>query len=175
MASTADNNDQTVVIIGKFGKVHGVKGLLKVHSNTNPSENMLLYQPWLIKREGRWQSVEMHQVQNAHHHIIAQIEGVNTVEEATLYVNKEIATPRDQLPPPKKGEYYWMDLIGMNVTNLEGTTFGKVVELMSTGAHDVLVIEGDKRYLIPFVKERYVRNVNLQEKTILVDWNDDFI
>jgi len=76
------------------------------------------------------------------------------------------------LPPH---EYYWKDLINLTVVNLEGITLGRVERLMETGSNDVLIIKNNKKeYLIPYLPKRFVKNIDLKTKQILVDWDPDF-
>jgi 16S rRNA processing protein RimM len=86
----------------------------------------------------------------------------------------KVAVPKVELPPAEDGEYYWSDLIGMDVINAEGLCLGKVVDLMDTGANDVLVISGEHgQILIPFVAA-YVGDVDTQSKQIKVEWGLDY-
>jgi 16S rRNA processing protein RimM len=72
-----------------------------------------------------------------------------------------IAAPREALPKPDADEYYWGDLVGLEVRNASGVVLGKVSGLMSTGAHDVLQVQdGDTERLIPFVAS-YVTAVDI--------------
>jgi 16S rRNA processing protein RimM len=71
-------------------------------------------------------------------------------------------------------EYYWADLLGMEVVNCSGVWLGRVVGLLSTGANDVLRIQGDQERLIPFLLNDVVREIDLKDKTMRVDWEPDF-
>lgn len=85
-----------------------------------------------------------------------------------------IAAPRDALPKPDADEYYWADLVGLEVRNASGLVLGKVTGLMSTGAHDVLQVqEGEVERLIPFVAA-YVTAVDIEAGTIRVEWEADW-
>ncbi len=86
----------------------------------------------------------------------------------------EIAITRDQLPEPEDDEYYWVDLEGLSVTNLDGITLGVVDSIMETGANDVLVVKGEKERLIPYVMDEFVHAIDLDAGTITVDWDPDF-
>jgi 16S rRNA processing protein RimM len=86
----------------------------------------------------------------------------------------EILVPREALPPPAPGEYYWVDLEGLRVVNVDGTDFGTVSHLFSTGANDVLVARGDRERLIPFVDPDYVRSVDFEAGVVTVDWDPEF-
>jgi 16S rRNA processing protein RimM len=82
--------------------------------------------------------------------------------------------PRSALPPPKEGEYYWVDLEGLRVVNVEGIDFGTVSHLFSTGANDVLVVQGERERMLPFVQPDVIRSVDFESGTITVDWDADF-
>lgn len=85
-----------------------------------------------------------------------------------------IAVPRDALPKPEEGEYYWADLIGLEVLNTSDVRLGVVKGLLSTGAHDVLQVQdGDVERLIPFVAS-YVTDVDAAVGRILVEWEADW-
>lgn len=86
----------------------------------------------------------------------------------------EIGVRRDQLPALSPGEYYWKDLIGLQVVNIEGDDFGTVDKLLETGANDVLVVKGEQERLIPFVMKQVIVEVDLQQGQIRVDWDKDF-
>ena len=85
-----------------------------------------------------------------------------------------IAAPREALPKPDADEYYWADLVGLEVHNASGVVLGKVSGLMSTGAHDVLQVQdGDTERLIPFVAS-YVTAVDIDGGRINVEWEADW-
>ena len=86
----------------------------------------------------------------------------------------EIGIHRDQLPAPGSGEYYWSDLEGLEVRDLQGELLGVVDHLVETGANDVLVVSGDRERLIPFVQGQVVISVDLDGCQIVVDWDKDF-
>ena len=82
---------------------------------------------------------------------------------------------RSALPPPKAGEYYWVDLEGLRVVTTEGVSLGTVSHLFSTGANDVLVARDDTRErMIPFVLPQYVVSVDFETNLVTVDWDPEF-
>lgn len=158
------------IVVGRFGRVHGVRGDIHVISFTDPPENILSYQPWLIENKGQWQQLDMDTVKIQGNDIIGRIQGCNDRELAKNYTNKDIAVPAEALPTLEEGEYYWSDLIGMTVIDQHGTTLGIVDNLLATGANDVLMIrDGDEEKLVPYTKEAIV-SVDLDSKTIHVNW-----
>ena len=157
------------VLIGSISGCHGVRGWLKVYSYTRPRENITRYRRWLIDGQ-------LYRVKAAKHgkSVIAKLEGIDDRDAAARLVGKEIYLPRTSLPALEAGQYYWNDLIGMDVVNVEGDAFGTVSKLLETGAHDVLVIEGeDRQRLVPFVMDVYIKNVDFDNNTIHVDWHRD--
>jgi 16S rRNA processing protein RimM len=105
---------------------------------------------------------------------VAQLEGIDDREAAGELVRHEIAVPRSELPPAEPGEFYWVDLIGLEVETLEGVVLGRVVDLVETGANDVLVVQGDRERLLPFVQGQCVRSIDLDSGRMTVDWDPDF-
>ena len=86
----------------------------------------------------------------------------------------DIYVLRSALPPPKAGEFYWIDLEGFRVVNLEGVDFGTVSHLFSTGANDVLSVRGDRERMVPFVEPDFVKSIDFDGGLITVDWDPDF-
>lgn len=167
-------NDADWVIIGRFGRPHGVKGLVRVNSFTEPRDNIISYMPWYASIHHQWQMLKLQKVETTHNGVLAKIEGYEDREQVAQLTNAEIAVKRAQLPELKPGEYYWHQLMGMQVTNQAGASLGKVTDILPTGANDVLVVVGEKKYLIPYVLDVFVLSVDVGQQTITVDWDVDF-
>lgn len=161
------------VIIGRFGRPHGIKGFITVQSFTEPRDNILTYTDWHILINKKWQPINIIKLEVPQKAIIALVEGYTEREVVAQLTNAEIAIPRDKLAKLEPGEYYWHQLIGMKVINQKGDAFGKVVDIMATGANDVLVVKGDKRHLIPYILDKYVLDINESQQLITVDWDVD--
>lgn len=163
-----------VVVLGKICSAYGLQGWLKIQSYTYPLENILDYADCLVGADdGRWYQFK---ITDGHLHskgLVAHFEGYDAPETARALTNLFIAIPRDQLPATEADEYYWHDLVGLTVVNLDGQTLGQITRLFDTGPHDILVIEGEQEHMIPYVKDVFVKTVNMKEKTILVDWQPD--
>ncbi len=87
--------------------------------------------------------------------------------------NSQIAVSRDSFPPAEADVYYWADLLGLDVVNTQGEHLGQVLRLMETGANDVMVVEGAREHLLPFVAD-VIREVDLTAGVVRVDWGLDF-
>ena len=102
---------------------------------------------------------------------VARLSGIDDRNEALAIRGSLVGVRADSFPPPEPGEYYWRDLIGLRVVNSDGTEFGTVERLIETGAHDVLVVKGERERLIPFV-EQFVDGVAQEDGLLRVDWED---
>ena len=104
-----------------------------------------------------------------------QVEGVADRDQAMLWRGRKIAVKGSSLPDTNrgKGEYYWHDLIGLEVfCSRSGGSLGKVVEMMETGANDVLRVVGDEERLLPWNYGETVLSVDLSAGRIVVDWQE---
>ncbi len=162
------------IVIGRITGHFGVRGWLKVQSWTEPREKIIDYRRWLLETGGRWQERQVTAGRIHGKSVIAHVQGVDSREQAAALIGANIAIRREQLPPTRPGEYYWADLVGLNVRLMDGRELGQVTKLMATGANDVLVVQGDREYLIPFLRERVIKEVDLDARTISVDWDPDF-
>lgn len=112
--------------------------------------------------------------------LVAQARDMSDREQAQTLQGARIFIPRASFPTLPDDEYYWVDLLGLRVLNREGLDLGQVSDLFSAGPQVTLVVEGGvateqaaTQRLIPFVSA-YVDQVDLQQKTILVDWQPDY-
>ncbi|RKZ69003.1 MAG: ribosome maturation factor RimM, partial [Gammaproteobacteria bacterium] len=143
-------DETSLIVIGKIVGVYGIKGWFKILSFTRPKENIFNYGPWLVKQDSEWLEIQLQEGKPQGKGLIASLEGFTDRDEAMALVGSELAIDREQLPAAKEGEFYWHDLINMQVINQQNEMLGVVTELLETGANDVLVVEADKqRYLIP--------------------------
>ena len=160
-------------MLGRISGVFGVRGWVKVFSYTEPREAVLDYGRWLVGKQGQWQSTTLAEGKRHGKTVVARIDGCDDREQAAALVGNEIAVPREELPAAEEGHYYWSDLEGLRVLRSDGSELGMLDYLLETGAHDVMVIKGDRERLIPFVKDEVVVDVDLEAGVITVDWDWD--
>ena len=160
------------VALGYISAVHGIKGWVKVNSWTRPLEAILEYQPWLLGEDKS--PVKLVDGRKQGKGLVALLPGVEDREQAVTLVGTQIFVGRDQLPATAADEYYWSDLLGLEVHTTSGEMLGRVEKLMETGANDVLVIQGKREHLVPFVQGQYVIHVDLEAGRIEVDWDPEF-
>lgn len=168
------NKDSNWVVVGRFGRPHGLKGFVTVISFTEPRENVLHYTDWHAYIGHLWQPLNVIHTEVNNKFILAQIEGYQEREDVGRLTNIDIGVNQEQLPTLQQGEYYWHQLEGMQVMNPQGLLLGKVTEIMPTGANDVLVVVGEKRHLIPYLPDRTILGVDDVNRIITVDWDVDF-
>jgi 16S rRNA processing protein RimM len=159
--------------MGRVVAPHGVKGWIKVQPFTRERESLVRYPRWQIGHEGAWRAwpVETARVHGAA--VVAKLAGIEDRDQAAALKGQRIAVARSEFPPAAEREYYWADLVGLQVVNAEGIVLGKVVQLFETGANDVMVVEGERERLLPFI-ETVIREVDLAAGLIRVDWGVDY-
>ena len=157
--------------LGHISGAYGVQGWVKVYSDTDPRENILMYSPWQLCVDDEWITAAVAEGRRQGRNIVAKLDICETRAEALALQNCDIAVDRAQLPHIGKGEYYWIDLIGLEVVTQDGVILGHVEQLIETGSNDVLVLEGDKKRLIPFIQDQVVLAVDFSNRQICVDWD----
>jgi 16S rRNA processing protein RimM len=165
---------QQQVIVGRVSGLYGVRGWVKIYSFTEPRENILKYSPWTLNRENETIECAVEQGRVHGKGLVAKLDGVDDRDAAARYVGAEIAVARGRFGGEAEGEYYWADLEGMRVETTAGQELGKVASLFATGANDVMVVEGDRRRLVPFVLDDVVKSVDRDAGLIAVDWDPEF-
>lgn len=167
-------NNESTVTLGRISGVFGVQGWVKVFSFTEPRENITNYRTWLLCRAAELREITVLQGQAHGKSVIAQLAGVVDRDAAQALVDWEIRVPRSALAPAAPGEYYWADLEGMAVRTRDGQDLGRVSRMLDTPAHDVMVIQGERERLVPFVQGEVVLEVDLETRHITVDWDPEF-
>ena len=162
------------VDLGRIAAAFGVKGWVKLQSWTEPPEKIIAYRPWLLERSGAWREGQVAEGRAHGNGVIARLEGVTDRDQAATLAGTNIAVYRKQLPALQSGQYYWVDLIGLEVRLEDGRSLGRVQGLMATGANDVLVVRGERERLIPFIRGQVVKQVDSDAGLIRVDWDPDF-
>lgn len=164
--------------VGHIQGVFGIKGWLKVFSHCRPKEQILNYANWQLRSPSGEMVYEIQEGKVHSNGIVVKFQSISDRTQAELLKGSEIWVAKNQLLDLQEGEYYWFQLEGLTVVTLDGKALGQVEKMMETGANDVLVVreEGSKEeILIPYVREQVVKRVDLQQKTITVDWQKDYM
>lgn len=176
---------QQLIAMARVVGPWGVKGWVKLLPHTAQIDMLCRHERWWLGRNGPGDNVEWRELrilgsEQKGRHLVAQIDGILVPEEAVKLKGMDVALPRSALPASGDNEFYKVDLIGLEVVNQEGSALGRVAELYSNGAHDVLrvVVAGlagtaDRERLIPFVPA-LVRQVDMAGGAIHVAWGLDW-
>jgi len=171
----SNESDEKLVLLGRVVGVHGVRGELKLESYTEPRTQIFRYQPWLMRSAAGEKTIEGCRGRAQGKGLVAELPGVSDRDAAVALHGAEIWVRRSALPAPKPGEYYWSDLEGLEVVTVEGVSLGRVSHLIATGANDVLIVrEGERERLIPFLVGQFVTSVDLEGGRLTVDWDPEF-
>jgi 16S rRNA processing protein RimM len=172
-----------LLVIGKFTTFYGVQGWLKVHSFTEPMENLLDYPDRYVELNGRWQPLQLAAGKRHGKGLVARIEGVGNREQAQRYCNSNIAVLKTALPSLASDEYYWHQLEGLQVEAVgeqgEPVILGTLAQMMETGANDVMLVRGNsssidqQERLIPYL-DHVVKSIDIEAGIMQVDWDPEF-
>lgn len=162
------------VPMGQISGLYGVRGWVKIYSYTQPRENILSYTPWYLRQHGAWRPITLAEGKVHGKGVIARLEGIEDREAARRLVGTEISLQRAQLPPLGEQEYYWSDLMGLQVETVAGEPLGVIQSMLETGANDVMVVSGDRERLIPYIRTDVVVAIDLLQRRMKVDWDPTF-
>ena len=168
------NTEPQWVGMGYIKGVFGVKGWVKVAVSTEYTDSLLDYPQWRLSKDGHSRMFTVAESKVAGDELQVLFSGIDNRDAAFALRGHTVEIDRADFGDTEDGEYYWADLIGLNVVNRQQQCLGTVSKLLETGAHDVLVVDGEfGQKLIPFVAQ-YIDEVMLAEQTIHVDWGTDY-
>jgi 16S rRNA processing protein RimM len=162
------------ITVGRICGLFGVKGWVKVFSYTEPRENICRYSPWHLLGAQGDRSIEVSDGRLQGQAVVVKLEGVDDRDAAGALQGLDIEVDWAQLNALPPGEYYWEQLCGLEVFDTRGRPLGRIDHLLRTGAHDVLVVEGERQRLIPFVQGAIVKRIDLDPGTMLVEWAPEY-
>ncbi len=147
------------IIIGRVSGLHGIKGKLRIHYYNETRSDFLSYRKvYLEDRNGHFQP---HEIQEAKIHkkfISARLKGCEGIADAEKFIGASVLVDRQNLIPLGEGEYYWFEIIGMDVLTDDGRSLGRVKKILPTGGNDVYLVQGSGgEWLIPATQEVIVR------------------
>ena len=164
-----------MVIMGRVAAAHGIQGWVKIQPYTGEPDSLVDYSTWWLGDEQQgWRELDVLKSSLQGKGVVAQLMGCHDRNTAEKYKGLLVAVPRSWLPKPDEDEYYWSDLVGMDVVTLSGESLGKVESLLDTGANQVLCVQGaEKEILIPFISQ-VIEKVDIEGRVIRADWAADY-
>ena len=169
------------ILLGKVGRVHGVSGWVRLTSYTTPPGNILDYPLLCVELNGKLGTLEVDASQRQPKELLVHFAGYDSPEVSRALTGKEVWVTSSELPDLEYGEFYWYELVGLEVTNLQGEILGTVSGLLETGANDVLVVQPSARScdqrerLIPYLTGSVVKQVSVSAVSLVVDWDTDYL
>jgi len=181
------------VELGRIQDAWGIKGWVRIQPHSADTDALFASQDWFLQPpEARFArgfsafsgcvAVRVAELKAHADGLVARLEGVADRNGAEALKGCRISLPRSAFPETPEGEYYWVDLIGLDVVNREGVNLGVVRDLMATGPTSVLVleypvvedgVEKSAERMIPFVSA-YIDEVDRQARRIVADWQPDY-
>lgn len=168
-----------IVVLGKVVDAYGMRGAVKVHPFADDPGSWGAMPNWWLGREEDapelWQKLQLVRCREHSGLLIATLGGIADRNASEALRGLLVGAPRAELPVTPDGEYYWGDLVGLDVVNAQGKSLGRVLGLIATAANDVLRVgddEGAER-LLPFVAA-VVLDVDVSARLIRVEWGADW-
>ncbi len=177
-----------LIQVGYVSGAYGLQGWVRVKPYSASADALLGARVWWIDQSGL-RDIDVLQAKMHSGDVVVQLMGLAGRDAAEALKGASVHIPRSHFPPLPDGEFYWIDLIGLAVDNLQGQHLGTVHDMMDNGAHPILrvtraVVQVDgvkpddvtvpaQEILIPFV-EQFVKTVDRQGKKITVDWGLDY-
>ena len=159
------------IILGEIVSPHGIKGYVKVASHAESTKSFKRTETVYVRhRDGEDMTYRVEDINGRGSKVFIKFSGVDTRQDAETLVGSVILVDRGELPETDDGEYYWYDLIDMEVHDTTGKYLGVIKKIFQTGSNDVYVVQGDKgdEILIPGTYDA-VREVRISEKKMIVE------
>jgi 16S rRNA processing protein RimM len=163
-----------LVDLGAVRGAYGVKGWVRIEPFDRQAAVLRQSSSWWVGKASHWRRVEIEAVKQHGSLILAKWRGFDVPEAADRIKGASVAVARAAFPALAEGEFYWVDLIGLDVVNREQQVLGQVAAIVSNGAQELLQVEGvDGVLLVPMVPA-YVEEVDPAARRIRVDWQSDW-
>jgi 16S rRNA processing protein RimM len=167
-------SDPRRIEVGRLGAAHGVRGWLRVQSFTDPPQRLFEWREWrLATQTGATRDVKLLEVRPQGNGWIVHLEGIEERDGAARLTGQMILVERELLPPAEGREHYRDDLVGFEVKNVAGVLLGAVDHYIDTPGNVVMVIKGEREYLVPVTRE-HLCSVDKDARKVVVDWPEDF-
>ena len=161
--------EKRLVPIGKIIRVHGIKGKVKVHYFGDDLGEFLRYREVIIEdRAGVPRTYDVLEATPQPPRLILTLKGIEKIEDAEPLVRRDVFIERGVLPDLEEGEYYWVDLLGMEVESDRRGKLGRLQEIFSTGANDVFVVKGKRGEIFLPATDEVIRKVDRERGVIEV-------
>jgi 16S rRNA processing protein RimM len=174
---------EDLVTVGYVTGAYGIAGWVRIKPFSDDADALLTARRWWLGKPDTVTDLRDIDMLHAKSHggdVVAQLMGVVGRDAAEALKGNQVQISRSHFPVLSNDEFYWIDLIGLAVVNMQGEQLGNVADLMDNGAHPILRVvkpapdaEKAPETLIPFV-DHFVKTVDQEAKIITVDWELDY-
>jgi 16S rRNA processing protein RimM len=158
-----------LVEIGRIIRSHGLAGRMKVLSYLeSPDVLNNLPEVFVGRRAAEASVFPLDAVQPGREFFILKLGGIDDSDAAAKLVGSFVWMPSEKMKKLPEGEYYWLDIIGLQVVTEEGKVLGRIESVFPTGSSDVYVCQGgEKEILLPAIGD-VVRNIDMDRRIMVV-------
>ncbi len=166
------------VLLGTLGKPFGIKGFIYLHYHSGDLESLNEFNRLLLDEDLTLLKIKEVKIHNER--VIILFNEINNRNAAELLRNKKVYVLERDLPKLESGTYYWYQLEGLTLVNEKNLNLGTINTIMATGANDVISVSptsesiDQKERLIPYIKEKVVKKVDLKKGKLYVEWPEDY-
>ncbi len=161
--------NRELISIGRVVNTHGIRGKLRIVYYNEEKTSFFRYKKILLRDSfGQLEPFEVTDARIHRKSIIVQFKGFDNLDHAERLVGASVLVERSALPELDEGEYYWVDLIGMEVTTAKGDRVGELSDIIPTRGADVFVIEADEREVLVPATEEVIREIDLASRRMVI-------
>ena len=154
--------------VGRVVSTSGLKGEVKFYYYNEAKEEFFDHASLFALKGDEYIELKPEGARYQKRFFYLSFRGLTTVEEVSFLTTKELFVREEDLRPLDSDEYYDYQLIGLNVISADGSPLGKVGSVMHTGGNDILVIKGEREYLVPMV-EGFINSIDVERGMIEVN------
>ena len=164
-----DTNMISELQVGVITQTHGIKGEVKVFPTTDDVSRFKKLKEVIMNTGRERITMEIEGVKFFKQYAIVKFKGYDSINDIEKYKRAKLYVTRDHAVKLQKDEYFIADLVGLNVVTDEGEPFGKMKDVLATGANDVYVVEREDgtEVLLPAIRE-CVKAVDMEQGQITV-------
>ncbi len=162
------NKEMDLFVIGEIVKTRGLRGCLKILTQTE-AKNIIADLKFVYLEDVRGQRInhDIRGITASGKFVFLELKDIADKDTAQRLVGYKVLIPRDKLEDLPQGEYYWQDIIGLDVFDEQGKYLGRIESIFPTGSNDVYVCQGEREILLPAIVE-VVRHIDIEKKIMTV-------
>lgn len=164
--------DDRLLACGIIGAPFGVAGAMHFYPSSGQCDHLLSVKEFFIKKDNHYQSVSVQLIRRHQDHLILHLISINDRDLAQQLVHQHLFVDIAHLPICEDGQYYWYQLTGLTVVNIQEQNLGEVTEIYSNGPQDILITS--QGHHIPFLKDHIVKTVSVENRLITVDFSPEY-